>query len=163
MHVRHYRLTCRVISCYEKIWEILRKRRWRNWFPSPPLGLVESVRTKGCAGSFYLVLVVLLRCIEFHFFPSEACPRNVCTGCYFQIALGICLIRMQREGNIRRKGFTCNRFTLTFVITEPNKQKRIMVVRFLCCFSFTNRGFISSFQDRFPHQRSAFHYLLMTG
>ena len=88
--------------------------RWRNRFPSPPLGLVESVRTKGCAGSFNLVSVVLPCCREFHFFPSEACPRNVCTCRCFQIALGVCLIGMQREGNIRRKGFTCKQIYIYF-------------------------------------------------
>lgn len=134
-----------------------------EWVPSPPLDLAESVAYKGLRRLFCLVSVVLLRCREFHFFPSEACPRNVCNGCSFQIALGVCLIAMQREVMPEESASPSNRFTLTFVITEPNKQKRIMVVSFLCCFSFTNRGFISYFQDRFPHQRCAFHYFLMTG
>lgn len=114
--------------------------RWRNRFPSPPLGLVESVRTKGCAGSFYLVLVVLLRYREFHFFPSEACPRNVCTCRCFQIALGVCLIGMQREGNIRRKGFTCKQVYIDICDNRAQQAEKNNGCTFFMLFRLYQQG-----------------------
>ena len=59
-------------------------------------------------------LAVYIAMGKLYFFPCEACPLNICTFCCFQIALGVCLIVMQREGNVRRKGFTCKQIYIYF-------------------------------------------------